>query len=105
MTSKTEDVLELVELARETGKIRKGVNEATKAVERGIAKAVVVAEDVDPPEIIMHLSPLCDEKKIALFKISSKSELGRAAGLDVSTAAVAITDLGEGKKKLKDLGA
>ena len=99
---KTEDILEIVETARETGKIRKGINEATKAAERGIAKVIVVAEDVDPPEIAMHLGPLCDEKKIKLLKVASKNELGRAAGLDVSTAAVAITDLGDAKKNFRE---
>lgn len=99
---KTEDILEIVEIARETGKIRKGINEATKAAERGIAKVIVVAEDVDPPEIAMHLGPLCEEKKCKLFKVGSKNELGRAAGLDVSTAAVAITDLGDAKKNFKE---
>lgn len=99
---KTEDILEIVEIARETGKIRKGINEVTKAAERGIAKAIVIAEDVDPPEITMHLGPLCDEKKIRLLKVASKNELGRAAGLEVSTAAVAITDLGEAKKNFKE---
>lgn len=99
---KTEDILELIETARETGKIRKGVNEATKAAERGIAKVVVVAEDTDPPEIIMHLGPLCDEKKVRLLKVASKNELGRAAGLEVSCAAVAITDLGEAKKSFRE---
>lgn len=98
--AKIDDVLEMIEIARETGKIRKGVNEATKAVERSVAKAIIIAEDVDPPEILMHLSPLCDEKKIALFKVPSKSELGRAAGLDVSTAAIAILELGDAKRKL-----
>jgi len=102
--TKTEDILEMIEIARETGRIKKGVNEATKAAERGVAKTVVVAEDVDPPEIVMHLGPLCDEKKITLFKVPSKSELGRAAGLDVSTSAIAITDLGDAKKKLQDIG-
>ena len=97
--TKTEEVLEMIEIARETGKIRKGVNEATKAVERSVAKAIIVAEDVDPPEIIMHLEPLCDEKKISFYKVPSKNELGRAAGLDVSTAAIAILDLGDAKKK------
>jgi len=99
---KTDDILEIVEIARETGKIRKGINEATKAAERGIAKVIVVAEDVDPPEIAMHLGPLCEEKRCKLFKVSSKNELGRAAGLDVSTAAVAITDLGDAKKNFKE---
>jgi large subunit ribosomal protein L7Ae len=100
----TNDVLEIIEAARETGKIRKGVNETTKAVERGIAKLVVVAEDVDPPEIVMHLQSLCDEKKIILKKVPSKSELGRAAGLDVPTASIAIIDAGEAKKKLEKIG-
>lgn len=98
---KTDEILEVVETARETGKIRKGVNEATKAVERGIAKAVVVADDVSPPEIIMHLPLLCDEKKVPLLTVPSKNELGRAAGLDVGTAAVAIVDAGEAREKIK----
>ena len=100
---KTDDILEIVEIARETGKIRKGINEATKAAERGIAKVIVVAEDVDPPEIAMHLGPLCEEKKCKLFKVGSKNELGRAAGLDVSSAAIAVVDAGEAKKKLSEL--
>lgn len=98
-----EDILEIIETARETGKIKKGVNEVTKAAERGVAKLVVVAEDVDPPEIVMHFQPLCDEKKILLRKVPSKLELGRAAGLDVMTAAVAVVDAGEAKKKLENL--
>ncbi len=101
--TKTDEVLEIIEAARETGKIRRGINEATKAIERGTAKLVVAAEDVSPPEIIMHLQPLCDEKKILLVKVSSKNELGRAAGIDVSTAAVAVLDAGEAKKKLDAL--
>jgi large subunit ribosomal protein L7Ae len=100
---KPEDVLEIIEIARDTGKIRKGVNEATKAVERGIAKLVIVAEDVDPAEIVMHLPPLCDEKKIPFVKVPSRSELGRAAGIDVSSAAIAVVDAGDAKNKLKEL--
>jgi len=100
---KPEEILELIETSRETGKIRKGINEATKAAERAIAKAIVVADDVDPKEIIMHLTPLCEEKNIPLFSVPSKSELGRAAGIDVSSAAIAILDAGEAKKKLKDI--
>ncbi|MEM7819721.1 MAG: 50S ribosomal protein L7Ae [Candidatus Aenigmatarchaeota archaeon] len=103
MKENIEDILEIVEIARETGKIKKGINETTKAIERGIAKLVIVAEDVDPPEITMHLQPLCEEKKIPLKKVPNKSELGRAAGLDVPSAAVAIIDAGEAKKKLESL--
>lgn len=97
---KEKEVLEVIETARETGKIRRGVNEVTKSLERGEAKVVVFAEDVDPPEIVMHLPALCDEKKVQFVKVPSKLELGRAAGIDVGTTAVAVVDAGEGKKQL-----
>lgn len=96
-------VLELVEIARTTGSIRKGTNEATKAIERGIAKLVIIAEDVDPPEIVMHLAPLCEEKNIPFVHIRKKDELGRAAGLDVPSASVAITKLGDGEDLIKEI--
>ncbi|MFH0949367.1 MAG: ribosomal L7Ae/L30e/S12e/Gadd45 family protein [Candidatus Aenigmatarchaeota archaeon] len=98
-----EKILEVIELSRETGKIRKGVNETTKAIERGDAKLVAVAEDVNPPEIVMHIQPLCDEKKVMFFRVPSKLELGRAVGISVGTSAVAVVDLGEAKKKIDAL--
>ena len=50
-----EQVYEAVEVAKATGKIKKGANEVTKAIEKGTAKLVAVAEDVQPPEIVMHI--------------------------------------------------
>ncbi|MHA1743244.1 MAG: 50S ribosomal protein L7Ae [Candidatus Heimdallarchaeota archaeon] len=96
-------VLQLVETARNTGKVRKGTNETTKAVERGIAQLVVIAEDVEPEEIVMHLPVLCDEKKIPYVYVPSKAELGRAAGIDVSSAAISVVEPGEGKELLKEI--
>ncbi len=93
---------ELVELARKSGKIKKGTNEVTKSIERGEAKAVVYASDVTPKEIIMHIPLLAKEKGIVCIEVSSKEELGAAAGLTKPTAAVAITDAGEGKGLLKE---
>ena len=86
-----------VEMARDTGKLRRGVNEATKAIERGTAKLVVIAEDVTPPEIVAHLPILGDEKSAPYIFVPSKKELGSASGIDVPTTAVAITDAGNGK--------
>lgn len=91
-------VLEAVEIARTTGKIRKGANEATKAIEKGDAKLVVYAGDVSPKEIVMHLPLLCKEKNVKCVEISKKEDLGAAAGLAVGTAAVAIVNEGEAKK-------
>ncbi len=90
-------ILEALEIARTTGKIRKGANEATKAIEKGIAKLVIYAEDVAPKEIIMHLPLLCKEKNIPCVSVSKKDDLGAAAGLAVSTAAVAIVKEGDAK--------
>ena len=99
----SDKVLQLVEIARTTGKVRKGTNETTKAVDRGKAKLVVIAEDVDPEEIVMHLPPLCDEKRIPYAYVPSKMELGRRAGIDVPSASVAIVEEGEGKKLLEEI--
>jgi len=96
-------ILQLVEIAKNTGKIRKGTNEATKAVERGIAKLVVIAEDVEPKEIVMHLPALCSEKKIFCVYVPNKVELGRSAGLDVPSASIAIVEVGDGKDLLKEV--
>ena len=96
-------ILDLVEIARNSGKIKKGTNETTKAVERGQAKFVVIAEDVNPPEIVMHLPMQCEEKGIPYGYVSSKKDLGIAAGLEVAAASVAIIDAGEGKEILKEV--
>lgn len=95
--------LQAVEAAKNTGKIRKGTNESTKSLERGESKLVVIANDVQPEEVIMHLPPLCEEKKVPYVFVPSKSDLGRSAGLDVPTAAVSIADAGEGKELIREV--
>ena len=96
-------VYEAVEIARKTGKIKKGVNEATKALEKGNAKLVAIAADVSPKEITMHIPVLGKEKNIPVFEVPSKENLGSAAGLSVSTAAVAIVSEGDAKNVIKAL--
>jgi ribosomal protein eL8 len=94
--------LEALRKARETGgKIKKGTNETTKAVERGQAKLVLIAMDVQPEEIVAHLPLLCNEKKVPYIYVSSKKALGEAAGLQVAAASAAIIDPG-GAKDLVD---
>ncbi len=96
-------ILEIVEVARTSGKIRKGANEVTKAIEKGDAKIVVYAEDVTPKEIIMHLPLLSKEKNVLCFKVSKKDDLGAAAGLAVGTAAVAVVKEGDAKAAIEAL--
>jgi len=96
-------VLQSLEIAKNTGKVKKGTNETTKAIERGNAKLVVIAKDVEPKEIVMHLPVLCDEKKCEYVYIPSKEELGRAVGINVSTASACITEPGEAKDLVEEI--
>jgi large subunit ribosomal protein L7Ae len=95
--------LEAVEIARDTGKIKKGSNEATKAIERGLAIMVVIGADVEPEEIVMHLPALCDEKKVPYLFVSKQNDIGTASGLDVGSAAAAIVKPGKAKEIVDDL--
>ena len=95
-------VFVILQKASESGKIRIGANEATKAVERGQAKLVVTATDVSPAEIVAHFDGLCKEMKVAYASVGNKAELGSAVGIK-STAAIAVTDAGSGKKDLEAL--
>jgi large subunit ribosomal protein L7Ae len=94
---------EIVEIARDTGKVRKGTNEVTKLVERGSAQLVIMAEDVQPPEILAHMPLLAEERNIPYVYVPSKAELGNACGLEKPTASVAVLDVGKGKPLLDNL--
>ena len=63
------------------GKVVRGTNEATKAIERGISKLIIIAEDVEPPEVVAHLPLICEEQKAAYAFVPSKQELGKALEL------------------------
>lgn len=95
--------LEVLEIARNTGKIKKGVNEVTKATERRIAKFVIIAGDVVPPENVMHLPMLCDEKNIPYLFVSKKDDIGKSAGLKVPCSAACVVEEGESKKLLAEI--
>jgi len=91
-----------LELVSKSKKIRKGANEVTKAVERGIAKLVVIAKDVQPEEIVAHIPYLCEEKNIPYTYVSTKEDLGKAAGIEVPASSVAIVEEGD-PEELKEL--
>ena len=91
------EVYDIVEKAAKTGKVDKGVNEVTKAVERGVAKLVVVASDVSPKELTQHLPILCKDKGIKFAEADSREKLGISVGINRPTAAVAVLEAGEAK--------
>lgn len=97
------DIYSIVEKARRTGKIEKGTNEVTKAIERGTAKFVVYALDVEPKEIVQHLSILCKEKGIPCKEVENKQKLGIAVGLPVAASSVAIISAGDAERDIASL--
>ena len=99
-----DDALEALEVARDTGTVKKGTNEATKAIERGNAQLVLIAEDVQPEEIVLHLPELADERGIPFVFVESQDDLGRASGLEVGSAAAAIVDAGDADSDVEDIG-
>lgn len=93
---------EIIEVAKKTGALKRGTNEVTKAIERGKAQFVAVAEDVSPKEITMHIPLLAKEKGITCVTVPSREELGTAAGLGVSAVAIAVVEAGEAKDLIKN---
>ena len=105
---------EALETAQATGKvakgtnevtkfIEKGTNEVTKFIERGDAALVVIAEDVDPAEIVAHIPVLADEKEIPYVYLPTKEQVGVAAGLTVGTASACIVDAGDAEAAVAEI--
>ena len=86
---------EAIRVAAQTGKVKKGTNEATKAIERAISQLIVIAEDVEPPEVVAHLPIICEEQKAQYAFVPSKQDLGSALGIEVTAAAAVILDAGD----------
>jgi large subunit ribosomal protein L7Ae len=99
----TEAAYEALQVALDTGKVKKGTNETTKAVERGIAKLVYIAEDVQPPEVVAHLPLLCDEMRIQYIYVPSKNRLGMSINIPVGSAAASIINPGDASDLVQEI--
>jgi len=88
-------IYEAVRVAKQSGKVRRGTNETTKSIERGNTKLVVIAENVEPPEVVAHLPILCEERNTPYIFVPSKEQLGASLGMDVGSAAATILNPGE----------
>jgi large subunit ribosomal protein L7Ae len=95
-------ILEALKAVKASGKLRKGVNEVTKAIEKKTAILVVLAEDVQPAEVVMHIPILCEEKSIPCAYVVSRKDLGSAVEI-ASASAVAIEDAGGAKELVNDI--
>ncbi|XP_038676671.1 SNU13 homolog, small nuclear ribonucleoprotein b (U4/U6.U5) [Scyliorhinus canicula] len=87
----TKTILDLVQQAGNYKQLRKGANEATKTLNRGIAELIVMAADAEPLEIILHLPLLCEDKNVPYVFVRSKQALGRACGVCRPVIACSVT--------------
>lgn len=100
-----EQTYNAVEEAQDTGKVVKGTNEVTKSIERNDADLIVIAGNVSPEEIVMHLPSLAEERDIPYTFVPDKEELGLASGLNVQAAAVAVTSTGSAEDDVEDVAS
>jgi large subunit ribosomal protein L7Ae len=94
---------EALQLAKNSGNIRKGVNEVTKSIERGLATFVVIAADVTPEEVVMHIPTLCEQKKVSYTYVPKKDELGKSIGLNVPCTVIAVENAGKAENEIKEI--
>jgi len=97
-----DSVYELVKLVGNgNGRLKKGSNEVTKAAERGTAQMVVMAENVNPAELLAHIPLICKEKKIPFIYVEDQAYLAEAAGMNsgAKTAAIALMEISKGAEE------
>nr|QBH73560.1 ribosomal protein l7ae [Isotomurus palustris] len=84
-------ILNLVQQAANYQQLKKGANEATKALNRGLAEFIVMAADAEPLEILLHLPLLCEDKNVPYVFVRSKQALGRACGVSRPVISASVT--------------
>ncbi|KAH8158821.1 hypothetical protein CIB48_g9427 [Xylaria polymorpha] len=86
-----QEILDLIQQASHYRQIKKGANEATKSLSRGVSEIVILAGDCSPLSILLHLPLLCEDKNVPYVYVPSKVALGRACNVSRSVIAVSIT--------------
>mmetsp|Transcript_28368 Transcript_28368/g.63351 ORF Transcript_28368/g.63351 Transcript_28368/m.63351 type:complete len:127 (+) Transcript_28368:46-426(+) len=87
----TVKILDLTQQACNYKQLKKGANEATKTLNRGIAEFIVMAADAEPLEILLHLPLLCEDKNVPYVFVPSKVALGRACGVSRPVISCSVT--------------
>ena len=94
------EIFNAITKASQMKKIKKGANESTKTLNRGISDLIVIAADVKPLEIVLHLPLLCEDKNVPYVFVESQKLLGRACG--VSRPVIAASILSSTSDELKN---
>ncbi|KAK6841435.1 hypothetical protein PG990_006564 [Apiospora arundinis] len=102
-----QELLDLTQQASHYRQLKKGANEVTKTLNRGIAEIVLLAADTSPLAILLHLPLLAEDKNVVYVYVPSKIALGRACGVSRAVIAASITsneasDLNNQIRTMKD---
>jgi large subunit ribosomal protein L7Ae len=89
--------------AKKSGKIARGANGTTRAVERGVAKLVIIAEDVEPPEVVAHLPIICEERNVPFVFVPTRASMGPALGIDVGATSACIIESGDAQSLIDQI--
>ena len=87
----TQQILDVAQQAQNLRQLKKGANEATKTLNRGISEFIIMAADAEPIEILLHLPLLCEDKNVPYVFVPSKAALGRACGVSRPVIAASVT--------------
>ncbi|XP_063699135.1 NHP2-like protein 1 homolog [Culicoides brevitarsis] len=87
----TVKIMNLIQQAHNYNQLRRGANEATKTLNRGLSEFIVMAADTEPLEILLHLPLLCEDKNVPYVFVRSKQALGRACGVSRPIVACSVT--------------
>ena len=98
-------LLDLVQQATNYKQTKKGANEATKTLNRGISEMIIMAADAEPIEILLHLPLLCEDKNVPYVFVRSKTALGRACGVSqpVISCSVIVNEFSQLKSQVQSL--
>lgn len=87
----SQQILDVVQQSQNLRQLKKGANEATKTLNRGISEFIIMAADTEPIEILLHLPLLCEDKNVPYVFVPSKAALGRACGVSRPVIAASVT--------------
>ncbi|CAM9333623.1 unnamed protein product, partial [Phaeothamnion confervicola] len=87
----TKRIHKLVRKGTHAKVVRRGVKEVIKAVRKGAKGLCVLAGDISPIDVIVHLPVFCEEQSVPYVFVPSKTELGIAAATKRPTSCALIS--------------